>query len=374
MPPTVFNIGNAKNNGETLFLPDSQGLSIQRYDQPRYQHLLKLLETGLGFYWLPEEIRMDADKIAFTKLTPAEKHVVISNIKSQVLLDSIMGRAPIMVFGSAINDPTLEMLVTLWTFQEAVHSKSYTYIIQNSFDNPTEVLSTIMDLDPIIQRTQTITEYYDDCIEKIGLYYDGKCSKYEVCVAIYLSLHGANALESIRFPVSFACSFAFGEMGILPGLANVIRLINRDESFHVGITNYLLKILPSNDPVFAEVFRDEEANKKVRALWKQTYQEELEWADYLFAEGDVIGLNANVIKQYLTYVATNRLRAINIGAPEDVLGVPSVTNNPIVWVNKWLSNEDDQPAPQEAELTSYEKGVIDMSSGLDGVRFVEDIK
>lgn len=369
MNNTVFNLNNVNKPTKTLFLPEEQGLSIQRYDDPLYPHILKMLNIGFGLYWLPEEIKMDTDKINFPKLSESEKHIVISNIKSQILLDSIMGRAPYMVFGPAINDPVFETLVCQWTYQEAIHSKSYTYIIQNSFDDPEGVLSTVMDAADIVERSNTITEYYDDCIDKVAKYYNGECSKREACEAIWLAIHGANALESIRFPVSFACSFAFAEMGLLPGLGNVISLINRDESFHVAITNFLLKALPDDDPIFKEISEDKEIIGKIRALWKKTYDEENKWADYLFVNGDAIGLNKNVVKKYLTYVATARLEATKVGSTQEVLGVDPVTENPIAWVNKWLSNKDNQPAPQESELTNYEKGVIDMSSGLGSLKF-----
>lgn len=364
---TVFNLKDVKAYNKPLFLPEMQGLSIQRFDVPKYPFLLKMLNTMLSAYWLPEEIPMDVDKSNFSKMSEAEEHVVISNIKSQILLDSIMGRAPDIIFGPALGDPVLEAVVKTWSFQEMVHSKSYTYIIQNSFSNPEEVLSGVMDIDGIVKRSETITAIYDACTQHIADYYEGKCSRLEAVKYVYLALHGANALESIRFPVSFACSFAFAQNGILPGLGNIISLINRDENSHAAITSNILAMLPSDDEDFAIIAKDPEVISQVQDIWKTTYYEELEWTDYLFSKGEIFGLNARVLKQYLTYVATFRLKAINVGTTTDVLGVEPVNDNPIRWINEWINNKANQPAPQETELVNYERGVIDLNDGLSGL-------
>ena len=697
---TVFNIGSV-NSASGLFLAEEQGLSIQRFDKPKHPNLLKLLNTGLGFFWLPEEISMAVDAANFNELTEADKHVVISNIKRQILLDSVMGRAPDMVFGPAVNDPVLEGLVKWWSMQEVIHSKSYTHIIQNSFPDPEAVLSGVMDIEEIVQCSNTVAYFYDKCIADVQKFYDGEISRQEACKSLYLALHAANALESIRFAVSFACSFAYAENGLLPGLGNIISLINRDEclvgdtevlttngwkyikdisisdkvaqfdtatkeitfvnpdrvvkkptleihkyskrgfaqsvtpnhrmivatydasngsykntraieskdfrpnsfncsfisgvynssdkkrltpierlfiaiqadgymskrytgefsghrpvqfSFskqrkidriiqlfeecelewkegsetpsrgkrkaqrnfmvylpveiinnydlknlsswinienisqewandffeelvlwdgyiptdesckyylydttskenadivqiighlsgrlvtrkvkednrsknfsdlyrcyifknkhvttnqnmnrdvialdepedmycitvptgafmvrydnkvsitgncsHVAITNFLLKELPESDNDFLEAANDTEVMINVRHIWRQTYEEEKSWIDYLFSKGNILGLNATVLKQYLDYVTTTRLEAIGVGTIEEVIGTPAVRNNPINWINNWLSNKNNQPAPQETELTNYEKGNVDMNIDLDSL-------
>lgn len=370
---TVFNNSSTNSEG-TLFLREGvgQGVSIQRFDNPKYPHLLKLLETGMGFYWQPEEIATAIDASNFPKLSEAEKHVVISNIKSQIFLDSIMGRAPDIIFGPAISDPILEALVKWWSTQEMIHSKSYTYIIQNSFTNPKEVIDGVMDLESIIKRSNTIVKHYDNCTLMVEKYNKGECSRIEAIKAIGLALHCANTLEAIRFCTSFATSFAFAERGILPGLGNIISLINRDEKLHYATTTHLLKILPLDDKDFAEVYKDKDFIDSVREIWRTTYFEELEWVDYLFSKGDIFGLNKVTLSNYLNYITTSRLDVMNIGTMEEITGHKPIRDNPIKWINNWLSNKDNQPAPQETELTNYEKGVVDMTNiSMNGLVFEE---
>lgn len=363
MNNTVFNNRNINTSG-TLFLRENvgQGVSIQRFDNPKYTHILKLLNTALGFYWLPEEVSMTIDASNFPKLSEAEQHVVISNIKSQIFLDSVMGRAPDIVFGPAISDPVLEAYVKWWSTQEMIHSKSYTHIIQNSFSNPKEVLDGIMDLEDIVERSETIIAKYDNCTKLIDDYYSGNATRVEAIRAIGLALHTANVLEAVRFCTSFATSFAFAEKGILPGLGNIISFINRDEQLHYAGTTYLLKVLEDDDPDFASICNTEDFKDEVREIWRTAYYEELKWVDYLFSKGSIFGLNKAVLENYLKYIMTNRLDIMDIGTLEDLTGHKSVRDNPIRWINNWLSNKGNQPAPQETELTNYEKGIVDLSN------------
>lgn len=358
MSNTVFNL----DNPETLFLNKSQGVSIQRFDCPKYDSLLKIMTEMLDSLWHPNEISMNTDRVNMLTLSKAEEHIVMSNIKRQILLDSIMGRAPMAMFGPAIGDPTLESLVTTWTFFEALHSFSYTHIIQQSFVNPTEVLDGVMDIQEIAKCKDSIAEHYDNCIDKVSAYYNGEISRYEAVKAIWLAIHTANALESIRFQVSFACSFAFGHNGKLPGLARVIKLINRDENLHVAVTNNLIRILPIDDPDFLEVSKDPEVLKLIEDIWRVAIMEEYEWVDPLFEYGEIPGFNAKILKKYLQYIATIRLKKNGIIPLEELCGLESVYSNPIPWINSWNGIEKEQSAPQEVEKTDYERGILDMSS------------
>lgn len=349
---------------DTLFLNKQSGLSIQRFDDPKYPVIFKLLDQQLGFFWRPEEIDMSKDRSNFSSLTKAQEHIVISNIKRQIMLDSIMGRAPDLVFGVATSDPTLEACVKWWSAYETLHSKSYTHIIQSSFSQPKEVLDTVLDIKEIVTCSDSIAKYYDDAIEKVQLFYENKVSRYEACKAIYLALHAANSLEALRFHISFACSFAFGKNGVLPGLARIITLIARDEKVHVAITNNLIKIVKNDDPDIALIAKDPEVIKAIKEMWRTVILEEAEWAKYLFKEGEIFGLNEKILFKYLCYLATTRLEYFEIGTLEEVAGFESVHENPIVWINKWLGNDmGDQPAPQEVEITTYEKGIVDYGSG-----------
>ncbi len=367
---TVFNI-NSVNQDSTLFLSEIRGLSIQRFDKPKYPQLAKLLDTGIGLFWVPEEVSMQIDAVRFRTLDKADKHVVLSNIKRQVLLDSIMGRSPNMMFAPVCSDPILEALIEWWSVQEMIHSKAYTHIIRNAFPDPESVLNSVMDIENIVKCSETITSIYDNCIAYGNKFYAGECTRLEAVEAIYLAIQAANALESIRFPVSFACSFIYAELGKLPGLGTEIGFINRDESFHVAITNTLLKILPEDDPDFKVVMSDPAVIEKVRALWRESLLEENEWIDYLFSEGDILGLTKTTLRKYLSYVATSRLESLNIGTIEDIIGehpdLQSTKQNPINLINNWINNKANQPAPQETELNNYERNIIDMNVDLSEI-------
>ena len=243
-----------------------------------------------------------------------------------------------------------------------LHSFSYTHIIQQSFVNPKETLDTVMDIQEIVQCKDSICKYYDEAIQKVQDYYEGRCERIDAVRAIWLALHTANALESIRFQVSFACSFIFGQMGKLPGLARIIKLINRDENIHVAITNNLLSILPIDDLDFMVVSEEESVKKEVENIWRDAIMEEFEWCKYLFKEGEIFAFNQSILEEYLRYLATARLKRYNLPPLEELCGIPSAFRNPIPWITAWNGEEKEQVAPQEAEKTDYERGIIDKSS------------
>lgn len=242
-----------------------------------------------------------------------------------------------------------------------LHSFSYTHIIQQSFVNPKETLDTVMDIQEIVQCKNSICKYYDEAIQKVQDYYEGRCQRIDAVRAIWLALHTANALESIRFQVSFACSFIFGQMGKLPGLARIIKLINRDENIHVAITNNLLSILPVDDIDFLIVSEEDEVKRAVEGIWRDAIMEELDWCKYLFKEGEIFAFNQSILEEYLRYLATSRLKKYGLPPLEELCGLPSITKNPIPWVTAWNGEEKEQVAPQEAEKTDYERGIIDKS-------------
>lgn len=242
-----------------------------------------------------------------------------------------------------------------------LHSFSYTHIIQQSFVNPKETLDTVMDIQEIVQCKDSICKYYDDAIQKVQDYYEGRCERIDAVRALWLALHTANALESIRFQVSFACSFIFGQMGKLPGLARIIKLINRDENIHVAITNNLLSILPVDDIDFLIVSEEEDVKRAVEGIWRDAIMEELDWCKYLFKEGEIFAFNQSILEEYLRYLATSRLKKYGLPPLEELCNLPSATKNPIPWVTAWNGEEKEQVAPQEAEKTDYERGIIDKS-------------
>ena len=313
-------------------------VEIARYDQVKYPQFEKLTSKQLGFFWRPEEVDIVRDSKDFRSLTESEQHIFTSNLKRQILLDSVQGRAPNLAFLPIVSLPELETWIETWSFSETIHSRSYTHIIRNIYSNPGEVFDSIMDIKPIV-----------DCAKDIGKYYD-RLIEFPTKSNLWLALNSVNALEGIRFYVSFACSWAFTELKKMEGNAKIIKLICRDENVHLGSTQQLLKLLPQDDPDFVSIKK--EYSEEVTKMFDDVVIQEKEWADYLFKDGSMIGLNAEVLKDYVDWIANKRRTAI---------GMPIVGkggSNPLPWTQKWISGGDVQVAPQETEITSYVVGGV----------------
>ena len=313
-------------------------VEIARYDQVKYPQFEKLTNKQLGFFWRPEEIDILRDSKDFRSLTESEQHIFTSNLKRQILLDSVQGRAPNLAFLPIVSLPELETWIETWSFSETIHSRSYTHIIRNIYSNPGEVFDSIMDIKPIVDCAKDIGKYYDRLIE-----FPSKSN-------LWLALNSVNALEGVRFYVSFACSWAFAELKKMEGNAKIIKLICRDENIHLGSTQQLLKLLPQDDPDFVTIKK--EYHDEVVKMFDDVVKQEKEWAEYLFKDGSMIGLNADVLKQYVDWIANKRRTAI---------GLPIVSksgSNPLPWTQKWISGGEVQVAPQETEITSYVVGGV----------------
>ena len=329
--------------------------NTQRYDQQKYPIFEKLNQQQLGFFWRPEEVSLQKDRNDYQSLSEQQKHIFTSNLKYQTLLDSVQGRGPCLAFLPFCSLPELESLLVAWDFSETIHSRSYTYIMKNIYSDPTEVLDTIIDTPEIMARAKTVTESYDKFIDYAHKYYlTGKGDIKELKRLLYLTLINVNILEGIRFYVSFACSFAFGELKLMEGSAKIISLIARDENLHLAISqnminNYRKK---ENDKEMLKIIRDNE--DEVYKMYDEAVQQEKDWAKYLFREGSMIGLNDKLLNQYVEFMANKRLRAIGLTAQYDY----PVTNNPLPWTQHWLNSRGLQNAPQETEIESYVVGGI----------------
>jgi len=341
---TVFNISNKNHMQHTLFFDDN--LSIARFDVVKYPFLEKLTEKQMGFFWQPTEVDLTRDKKDFNALSAHEQHIFTSNIKRQIVLDSVQGRAPTAAFAPIASLPELENWIIAWAFSETIHSRSYTHVIRNVYANPSVVFDGILDIPEIMQCAGDISEYYDNLIIMNNIqYYD-----YEHMKALWLALMSVNILEGIRFYASFACSWAFAELKKMEGNAKIIKLIARDENLHLAGTQQLLKILPQDDPNFVKI-RDETREQCIN-LYISACDQEKAWAKYLFKNGSVIGLNEELLCSYVEWITNKRLQAV---------GFPSqykVTSNPLPWTQKWISGGDVQVAPQETEISSYIVGGI----------------
>jgi len=361
---TVFNAKNKQDHTKAkAFLDPSGGVTIQRYDMLKYKQFDKLTDKQLGFFWRPEEVDCHKDANDFNALTDTERHVFTSNLKRQILLDSVQGRAPVEAFGPLVSIPELEAWIQTWTFSETIHSRSYTHIIRNVYANPSQVFDEMMDIGEITDCADSISTNYDELISlslKYQLLGEGKhtvngkkveVDLYELKKALYKTLMSVNILEGVRFYVSFACSWAFAELKKMEGNAKIIKLIARDENLHLASTQSLLKILPKDDKDYIKIAKETE--EECIQMFVDAVNQEKAWADYLFKDGSMIGLNTQLLSDYIEWICCKRMIAVNLKCPYTV---PQA--NPLPWTQKWIAGAEVQVAPQETEITSYIQGGV----------------
>jgi len=363
---TVFNTKEVDTKKQPMFF--GKPLGVQRYDNFKYPVFDKLTTQQLGYFWRPEEVSLQKDRGDYQTLRPEQKHIYTSNLKYQIMLDSVQGRAPGMAFIPYCSLPELEACMEVWGFMEMIHSRSYTYIIKNVYSNASEVLDTIIKDPKILERAASVTESYDDFINEAQQW--GQSSLWrdmdkslntslpvlemkEVKRKLYRAVANVNILEGIRFYVSFACSFAFGELKLMEGSAKIISLIARDENQHLVITQSILNNWrKGDDPEMVEIMKEEE--EWTYQMFDKCVNEEKKWAEYLFKNGSMIGLNDKLLFQYVEWIANKRLRGIGLKQQYDI----PAKNNPLPWTTHWISSKGLQVAPQETEVESYMVGGI----------------
>lgn len=330
---------------KNMFLDEA--VDIARYDQVRYPQIDKIIDKQLGFFWRPEEVDVSKDKKDFGELTEHEQHIFTSNLKRQILLDSIQGRAPNIAFLPIASLPEIETWIETWSFSETIHSRSYTHIIRNVYPDPSFVFDKLLDIDSILETGNDIAQYYDDLIDCNN----SATNTMDHKRALWMCLMAANALEGIRFYVSFACSWAFAELKKMEGNAKIIKLIARDENLHLASTTIMIKTLMKDDPDFAKIAKD--CEEDVVKLYLKVIQQEKEWAEFLFKDGSMIGLNEKLLCDYIEWIGARRMRAIKLPCPYTVSKL-----NPLPWTEKWIGGGNVQVAPQETEITSYITGGV----------------
>ena len=361
---TVFNTEETDTKKQPMFF--GKPLGVQRYDSYKYPQFENLTKQQLGYFWRPEEVSLQKDRSDYPLLTKVQKHIFTSNLKYQTMLDSVQGRGPGMAFIPYCSLPELEACMEVWGFMEMIHSRSYTYIVKNVYSNPAEVFDTILRDERILERASSVTQAYDEFINQAQCWGQGNfwqesartspsaqwCLK-DLKRSLYKAVANVNILEGIRFYVSFACSFAFGELKLMEGSAKIISLIARDENQHLVITqNILNNWRKGDDPEMVEIMKEEE-----EWTYKQfdiCVNEEKRWADYLFKDGSMVGLNDKLLHQYVEWIANRRLKAIGLKPKYDI----SAKNNPLPWTQSWISSKGLQVAPQETEVESYVVGGI----------------
>jgi len=361
---TVFNSEEVDTKKQPMFF--GKPLGVQRYDSFKYPVFDRLTTQMLGYFWRPEEVSLQKDRSDYQSLRPEQKHIFTSNLKYQILLDSVQGRGPGMAFAPYTALPELESAMNVWQFMEMIHSKSYTYIIKNVYPDPSEVFDTILNDERILDRAKSVTRAYDEFINEAqqwgqsNLWKDGwentqtkDNSLNELKRKLYRAVANVNILEGIRFYVSFACSFAFGELKLMEGSAKIISLISRDENQHLVLTQNIMKNwMNGDDPEMKQIAAEEKDN--VISMFKNAVREEKEWAQYLFKDGSMIGLNDKLLGQYVEWIANKRMKALGL----DPIYDQPLRNNPLPWTQHWISSKGLQVAPQETEVESYVVGGI----------------
>tara|TARA_R110001599_G_scaffold67109_3_gene189749 strand:- start:34915 stop:35997 length:1083 start_codon:yes stop_codon:yes gene_type:complete len=345
-----------------------ENVNVARYDQQKHPIFEKLIEKQLSFFWRPEEVDLSTDRKDFQRLEEHEQHIFLSNLKYQTLLDSVQGRSPNVALLPIVSLPELETWIETWSFSETIHSRSYTHIIRNIVNDPTKIFDDIVTNEEITKRADSVSKYYDRLIEMVSIYNtmgmgtfnipgkgDIEISMPKLKKALYLTVASVNVLEAVRFYVSFACSFGFAERTLMEGNAKIIKLIARDEALHLTGTQHMLNLMASgkDDPEMAIIAA--ECKEEMRDIFVEAAEQEKEWATYLFKDGSMIGLNAQILGQYVEYITNVRMQAVGLET------YFSTKHNPIPWINAWLVSDNVQVAPQEAEISSYLVGQTDNS-------------
>ncbi|MDP8568355.1 class Ia ribonucleoside-diphosphate reductase subunit beta [Methylophilus aquaticus] len=376
MAYSIFTKTDNDQMKEPMFF--GQPVNVARYDQQKYPVFEKLIEKQLSFFWRPEEVDVSQDRADYQNLPEHEKHIFISNLKYQTLLDSIQGRSPNVALLPLVSLPELETWIETWAFSETIHSRSYTHIIRNIVNDPSVMFDDIVRNENITARASDIAHYYDELIQQTMLYsqlgegnhvINGETkvvNRRALKKLLYRCLMSVNILEAIRFYVSFACSFAFAERKVMEGNAKIIRLIARDEALHLTGTQHMLNIMRSgqDDAEFAEIAA--ELHNECFEMFKTAAEQEKKWAEYLFKDGSMIGLNKDILCQYVEYITNSRMASVGLPA-----AFPNAKSNPIPWINTWLASDTVQVAPQEVELSSYLIGQIDSEMSADDLNDFE---
>lgn len=366
MTYSVFKKAEVSHLKRKMFFDEP--VDVARYDKVKYPQFEKQNDKMLSLFWRPEEVNLEKDRIDFERLTDHERHIFTSNLKRQILLDSVQGRGPVAAFGPLTSLPELETCFITWEFFETIHSRSYTHIIRNIYPDPSVVFDTMLDIPEIVECAEDISKYYDNLIDYtkldqfVTIEFDGEITDqlYDAKKALWLCMNSVNALEGIRFYVSFACSWAFAELKKMEGNAKIIKLIARDENIHLAISTAILKQLPKDDPDFIQI--KEECKDEVQKIFVDAIEQEKKWAQYLFKDGSMIGLNAAMLESYAEWIGTKRMRAVGVESPYSPGG-----SNPLPWTEDWISGGAVQVAPQETEIEEYIDGGGIESDTLDSL-------
>lgn len=358
----VFNRKATDHMQAKMFFDENGGPEIARYDEVRFPQFEKFTEKQMSFFWRPEEVDLSKDKLDFRELPPEQQHIFTSNLFRQILLDSVQGRGPNLLFLPLAGLPEVEVWIETWGTNETVHSRAYTHIIRNIYANPSEIFDEITKIQEILDCADDVSKFYDDLDlynAKRALLFAGEdidYDEYKHKKAFWLALNSVNILEGIRFYVSFACSWNFAEQKKLEGNAKEIKFICRDENLHLGSTQYMLREIPKHDLEFKMI--KAETEQQVIDMFISAINQEKDWAKYLFKDGSMIGLSEDILCQYIEFIGSRRMRTLGLEVPFE-----HPTSDPLPWTKTWISGKEVQVAPQEAEISSYL--VSDINQDID---------
>lgn len=339
-----------------LFLDESGTVDISRSDIVKYKIFEKQADAMMAARWEHTEVILTRDKIDFYDvMNENEQFIFTSNLKRQMMLDTIQSLGLAEALLPLASDPMIKRCINVITFFEELHNITYEHILKNVYNDPTEVNESIRDIELIVECGKSISKYYDDLLLETAKYRLKQTTLHALKKKLWLALHSINALEGIRFFVSFACSFSFGQTGRMVGNSSLIKLIANDELMHVAFTTALIRMLPSDDEEFAVIAR--ECAEEALHIFMEVVTDEKRWGKYLFQNGTLIGLNEQMLCLEIDFVASKKCQAVNMVYPDS-----APKHRPLPWMTKWLNEGDMQPAPQETEKTSYVKGIVNTLS------------
>lgn len=352
-PLKTFRAGAKDSTSEPMFCGNS--VAIARLDVYKYHFFVRLVERQQSYFWRPNEVNLTLDRNEFrNRMLPHEREIFMKNLSYQVVMDSEQGRAPALIFLALCSLPELESWLTIWTAFEGIHNQAYAHMMRSVLDDASVIFDKITTDNEIVKRTVAVSEEYDKLYDLICRKHVIGVDPHELKVQLYRTLACVNALESIRFFVSFACTFIFGERNIIEGCAKIMKFIARDEDLHCQGTEHMLKLMANGLEGEEWAAIAAEQRPFLIEIMKTVSLQEMEWADYLFVDGAILGLNASILKQYIKYRTNLALERLDIEH-----AYPDVTTDPLPWMDKWTKSDPVQVAPQEAEISSYQIGQID---------------
>jgi ribonucleoside-diphosphate reductase beta chain len=364
---SLYNTNLIDFTKEKLFF--GAGKNSQRFDVLKYPFLDKSNDTQQGFDWKHDEIPLGKDSKDYkTAASTPQKWVIDVTFQKLIFLDSVQGRGPVLIFGQIATLPELENVINVWQYFEGnKHSRTYTEILRSLYTEPDKMFDSAFEIEELQSIAKKIASVYEKTYQSV-IEYVYKTQRnieftkedlHELKKDIIRCLFEINALEGVRFYSSFAAIWAMEKSeGLFPGCSENLQFICRDENEHLALTQNLLKYLRKNeDEEFIEAY--EEIKEELEKRYYEIYFEELDWINFLFKEGSYIGMNDEILKNYLNYLIIRRMKSLGINPTKEKLGGRYVIKNPLPWVDRYINMDKNEKLPQEEKILNYITGGID---------------